>query len=133
MKYLPKNLLILTPLIFLSSCGVINSDQDSQYDWYGTWKQIDSSFENYYVLAENKLSVYVITSDQDNSCISDSSPINKKSETDFTYSGNDGPVYVSITFFSSTKNRMTLRFDVEDETNTFVRSELPESCDSVLQ
>jgi len=132
MKYLLKILLFSAPLLFLFSCGLISSEEEVVYDWYGEWKRTDTDSDGYLILTADTMFTFTesFTSDEWEDCdeyVTDFEII-RKSDVAFTFLLNNDPLYVGIESLSADLNNITLRFEGENETETYARTEIPETC-----
>lgn len=132
MKYLLKILFFSAPLLFLLSCGIINSEQEEEYDWYGEWKRTDIDSGRYLILTADTMFTFTesFTSDEWEDCdeyVTDFEII-RKSDVAFTFLLNNDPLYVGIESLSDDLNSMTLRFEGETETESYTRTEIPDIC-----
>jgi len=132
MKTAVKSLIFFVPLLLLLSCGIINTTEDIDYDWYGEWKRTDIDSENYMVMTADTMFVFEnpLASDEWVNCDDNKIkyPIINKSEVSITISYNNDPLYVGIESFSEDLNSLILRFEGESETESYQRSELPGNC-----
>lgn len=132
MKHLLKILVFSVPLLLLLSCGLISSEEEVAYDWYGEWKRTDTDSDRYLVLAADTMFTFSesFTPDKWGDCdeyVTDFEII-RKSDVAFTFLLNNDPVYVGIESLSDDLNSMTLRFEGETETESYTRAEIPDIC-----
>lgn len=132
MKHLFKILSFFIPLLLLLSCGIINSEQEEDYDWYGEWKRTDIDSDSFLVLTADTMYTLTesLTSEEWADCgeYVTEFPIIRKSEIAFTLLFNNDPLFVGIESFSTDQNSMALRFEGENNTESYARTEIPENC-----
>jgi hypothetical protein len=132
MKSILKTLLFSAPVFLFISCGIINSDNDQDYEWFGEWKRTDASSGNYMVLTADSMFVFTnptiseewINCDENKEAY----PMINKTEASFTVSYNRDPLFVGIESFPPDLNSLVLRFEGESDTESYERSNLPDNC-----
>jgi len=132
MKHSFKILYFFIPLLLLLSCGIINSEQEEDYDWYGEWKRTDTDADSYLVLTADKMYTFTgsLSTEQWSNCNEyfDEFSVIRKSEAAFTFSLNGDPLYVGIELLSDDLSRLVLRYEGEAETESHERIQIPDNC-----
>jgi hypothetical protein len=132
MKYFIKIVPVFISLLLLLSCGLINSEEEIDYDWYGEWERTDTENEQFLVLTADTMYTFdaSLTSQEWENCseYATTYPIVSKSEAAFTILLRSDPLYVGIESLSADLNSIILRFEGENETESYARTQIPETC-----